>query len=430
VREFGHFIVARRSGVKVERFSIGFGPVLFKRKGKETDFLICLFPLGGYVKMAGDAQGDFHGLGYEFLAKPIKTKIKIVFAGPLFNYIFAFILFWFITMFGMPQSYTEPVIGTFKENSTAQIAGVRKGDRIITVDGKKIESWEEAQQIIQKEKGIVKLTLKRGDTVLTLEVPSATEEALDELGIKKEVSGIGISPYIPPMIGKLKEGYPAKKIGIREGDKVLSVNGKKVDSWDEMIDLIHGSQNNVSLEIERLRQKLSLIVPVERIEIVDELGRKESISVIGIEVPSQVKIVKYNLFSGFLKAIESIFKLTFLIIKSFIVIVTHKIPFKNAIAGPIGIYFITSEAVKSGIVYVLHFTAVLSVSLAVINLIPLPLFDGGHIFFFLLEKIRKKPLSEEAEEHITRLGFIIIITLMLFVFYNDILRFGAKIWGK
>ncbi|MDP2923038.1 MAG: RIP metalloprotease RseP [Candidatus Omnitrophota bacterium] len=338
VHEFGHFIVARRSGVKVERFSIGFGPILFKRKGKETDFLICLFPLGGYVKMAGDSRPDFHGLGYEFLAKPVKTKIKIVFAGPLFNYIFAFVLFWCIAVIGFP--------------------------------------------------------------------------------------------YAEPVVGKLKDGYPAEVAGVQENDRILSVNDKNVEYWTDMTKLIRKSKEKVSLRIERNGKIILLSVPLTNTELGDEFGRKKMVSVIGIEPSFSVKIVKYGFFRGFLKAIDELFSLTFMIIQGFILMILGVLPVKEAVAGPLGIYYITSEAMKVGIVAILHLMAVLNVSLAIINLVPLPLFDGGHIFIFLLEKIRKRPISDESEERLTRLGYVIIIVLVLFVFYNDVLKFGSKIWGK
>lgn len=336
--EFGHFIVAKRSGVRVERFSIGFGPVLFKRKGKETEFLVCLLPLGGYVKLAGDSRTEFGGHDYEFLAKPVKTKIAIVVAGPLFNYFFAFLLFWGICIIGFP--YTEPVVG------------------------------------------------------------------------------------------KLKEGYPAITSGVKENDRIIAINGKKVDGWADMAKLIRKSKDHVSLKLEREGQVILLDVPLKVSETGDEFGRKKKVPAIGIEPSSQVKIVRYGFFEGFIKAIETLIELTVIIVQGFVFMILGVVPLKEAMTGPLGIYYITGEAVKIGITAVLHLMAVLNLSLAIINLVPLPLFDGGHILVFLIEKIRKKQLSDRTERQLTRIGFVIIAAIVLFVFYNDIMRFGSRILGK
>lgn len=336
--EFGHFIAARLSKVRVERFAIGFGPVLFTIKGKETDFVFCLFPLGGYVKLAGDNRQECKGKEDEFLAKPVFTRIKIVFAGPLFNYIFALVLFWAIALLGFP--------------------------------------------------------------------------------------------YIEPVVGKIKEGYPAQAVGVQEGDKVLAVNGKKVDNWSEMTELIRSSKGHVFLDVERQGKKIPFDIPLQKAELGDEFGRKQSIPVIGIEASSKVKIVKYGLIEGFFKGVSALFELTGLVTKGFALMITGALPLREAVTGPIGIYYITSETVKLGIVAILNLMAVLNVSLAIVNLIPLPLFDGGHIFLFTLEKIMRRPISEKADNVLSRIGFVLIGTIVLFVFYNDLIKFGSRIWGQ
>ncbi|MEI8350121.1 MAG: RIP metalloprotease RseP [Candidatus Omnitrophota bacterium] len=336
--EFGHFLAARRNGVRVERFALGFGPALFKIKGKETDFLICLCPLGGYVKLAGESRNDSHGFDYEFFTKPIKAKIEIVLAGPLFNYFFAFILFWLIALLGFP--------------------------------------------------------------------------------------------YLDSVIGKVKEGYPAMQAGLKDGDRILAVNGKAVDNWTDMTSLIRANKEKASLRIQRGNDVFAVDVPLTKSEIGDEFGRRRNMSVIGIEASPKIKIIKYGFWQGFLKAGESLFNLTFLTIKGFLLLILGIVPAKEAITGPLGIYYITAETIKLGIVAVFHLMAILNVSLTVVNLIPLPLFDGGHILIFLIEKIRNKQLSEKVDAVLTRVGFAIIGLIVLFVFYNDILKFGSRIWGK
>lgn len=338
IHEFGHFIVAKRSGVKVEKFALGFGPALFKKKWQETDFLICLFPLGGYVKLAGDSRQECKGRSYEFLSKPTGIKAKIVFAGPLFNYLLALVIFCIIAWVGFP--------------------------------------------------------------------------------------------YLDAVVGSVLEDYPAETAGVEEGDRVLAVNGKDVQHWADMAQLIYQANEKINLRIEREGEIISLDVPLRQKEIADDLGKKKNVSIIGIGASSEVKIIKYGFPQALIKGAQNLFKLTFLVIKGFIFMILGIIPFKDAVAGPIGIYYITSEMVKIGIVATLHLVAALSVSLAIINLFPIPVLDGGHLLFFFLEKLRGKPISEKVEENLTRASLGVLILLIAFVFCNDISRFGPKIWNK
>ncbi|MCM8787604.1 MAG: RIP metalloprotease RseP [Candidatus Omnitrophica bacterium] len=339
VHELGHFIAACKEGVRVEKFAIGFGPVIFRKKGKITDFLICLFPFGGYVKLAGDSLSEFKGYEDEFLSKPPAKRIKIVFAGPLFNYLFAFIIFWVVAMIGFP--------------------------------------------------------------------------------------------HIEPVIGGLLDDYPAKTVGLKENDRILKVNGRKVESWSSLTNLIYKSKDKVTVEVERDNKILKFEIPLTRKSINDDLGRKRTVSMIGVSAsPTAFKLKKYNFFIAFFKAGHTVINLTFLLIKGIVFIILGIIPFKDAMAGPLGIYYITTEAAKLGIVAILYHIANLSLSLAVINLFPLPILDGGHIFIFLLEKIRKKQLSEKVESIIAKISFALIAILFVFIFYNDIIKFGYKIFSK
>ena len=336
VHEFGHFIAARRAGVKVEQFAIGFGKPLLKINGKETQFLICLIPLGGYVKMAGDTRSECKGRDFEFLSKPVGVKMKIVFAGPLFNYLLALVLFVIIAAIGFP--------------------------------------------------------------------------------------------YPAAVVGDVLDGYPAKAAGLMSKDKVLEVNNIAVENWPEMAKLIYESEKEVLLKVKRDGEVISLNIPLREKEITDDFGKRKKVSIMGITASSEINVVKYSFPQSLLKGAEALFNLTFLIIKGFIFIIIGVIPFKEAMAGPVGIYYITSEAAKIGIVAVLHLMAALSVSLAIINLFPMPILDGGHLLIFTIEKIRRKMLSEKTEDILTRFGFGVLVFLIVFVLYNDIVRFGPKIW--
>ncbi|MDD5194798.1 MAG: RIP metalloprotease RseP [Candidatus Omnitrophica bacterium] len=335
--EFGHFLAAKLNGVRVERFSLGFGPVILKRNWGGTEFMLCVFPLGGYVKMAGDSRNACQGLADEFYSKAVGIRMRIIFAGPLFNYLMAFILLWSIAIIGFP--------------------------------------------------------------------------------------------YPEPIVGNVKEGYPAQAAGIMTGDRILEVNGRKVDSWIDMTQYIRESKDKVELKIDRDGTIISLPVLLGQATLGDELGRKKNMPVIGIETTGKVKVVKYNFFMGFVKGATYLFYQTSLTILGFGYMILGKIPAKDAVVGPLGIYSFTDQAVRAGIVAILWLMATLNVSLAIVNLFPLPVLDGGHLFFSLCEKIRKKPVSERIEDILTKAGLAVIGLLFIFVFYNDILKFGPKIWG-
>ena len=338
IHEFGHYIAAKHSGVRVDKFSLGFGPVLFRRKGKETEFVICAFPLGGYVKMAGDTREDHKGFEHEFLSKPIGIKSKIVFAGPLFNYLLALVIFCIMAFIGFP--------------------------------------------------------------------------------------------YPDSVVGSVLEDYPAASSGVQEGDRVLAVDGKEVEHWLDMAEKIYQAEGVTNLRIEREGEVISLDIPLRQKEIIDDFGKKKNVSVIGIGASSQIKIVKYNFPQAIIKGFQSLLNFTFLVIKGFLFMILGKIPFKEAVGGPLAIYYYTSEAVKIGIVTTLGLVAALSVSLTIINLLPIPVLDGGHLLFFFLEKVRGKPISEKVEDNLTRIGLSFLIVFLVFVIYNDCVRYGSKIFGK
>lgn len=339
IHEFGHFMAAKRQGVKVEKFSFGFGPKLLGIKKGDTEYIVSLVLLGGYVKMAGDEPASARGESFEFLSKSVAQRFKIVFFGPFLNYLLGFLLFWFVLFIGSPTATNK--VGELLKGYPAETAGLQKDDRIISVDGKATRYWEELTDIIHnKTSGALKLVIERET---------------------------------------------------REGRKTLDIN----------------------------------LTP-ERKEITDIFGKKRSISLIGVSPSGEVVSVRYGFFASFRKAGQQIFKLTEITCKSFLFIVTGKMSLKESVTGPIGIFIITSNAAKLGMIYLLQLMAILSTSLAIFNLLPIPVLDGGHILFLIIEKIKGRPLSAKAQEIATQAGLFLLIALMVFVFYSDILRFILK----
>jgi regulator of sigma E protease len=338
VHEFGHFLVAKRVGIKVEQFSLGFGPRIFKKKQGDTEYSVSLIPLGGYVKLAGDNLQEYRGERYEYLSKKPGERFWVVFFGPLFNYVLGFLCFWLVFVMGYPTLTTR--IGGVLDGLGAKQAGLQTGDTITTIDGKRVQYWEELQAVIQ------------------------SKQAVDTVNISF---------------------------------------------------LRQGKEN-------------SLAVPLQSKEIEDVFGKKRKISLLGITPSDDVVTVRHGLIEGFMLSVRRTWGLTSLTYQAFWRMITGQLSMKESVTGPLGIYYITAKAASVGMAALIHLVAVLSISLAIFNLLPLPVLDGGHIFFLIIEKIRGRKLSIKAEQLISRIGFSLIITLAVVVTYNDVIRFfGEKI---
>jgi len=338
VHEFGHFIAARRAGVRVEEFSLGFGPQLFARKIGDTKYSLSLIPLGGYVKMAGDALGECKGIADEYFSKSPGKRFQIIFCGPFLNYVLGFLFFWVILFVGYPTLTTK--VGGLIDGYGAQTAGLQIADKIIAINGVAVNTWEDLQEQIQKNKAAdsLALLLMRNDQKLEFNVMLKSKVLDNQLGEKKTLGIIGITPF------------------------------------DEVVEIRHGFMESAYL---------------------------------GLKKTFDLTIMTY----------QGIWRLA-----------SGKMSMRDSMTGPLGIFFITSKAAKLGIIALMHLIAVLSISLAVFNLLPLPVLDGGHIFLLGLEKLRKKALGIKAEQIINNIGVSLMIMLALFVTYNDILRlYGDKI---
>lgn len=425
IHELGHFLAARLFGVRVTDFSIGFGPPIVKKKIKKTNLLICLFPLGGYIKMAGDSRLESKGYKDEFFSKAPGARAAIVFAGPLFNYILAFLMLVTIATVGFPVQDT--VVGAVKDGSPAQTY-IQSGDKIITIDNRKVQSWSELQNQIQEAKGWVEVVVIRNGNEINFNIPLEKKEIIDRLGRTIEVSQIGIVPY-GPVIGEVIDGYPAKKAGLQKGDEIIAINSKKIKTWEELAQNIQDSKKDVLLKVKRGKKAFSLKVPIQKEEINGIESKKKEISVIGIRPPLKDKILKISFPASILKGGEMLFQTTALSIKGLWYMITDpSISVRDSVAGPIYISYIISKTAKLGLVALLQLMSLLSIFLFIINLLPIPVFDGGHIFFFGIERLRKKPLSQKTEDAANRIGLALIILLMFFVFYNDIVKRGPRIW--
>ncbi|OIO38918.1 MAG: RIP metalloprotease RseP [Candidatus Omnitrophica bacterium CG1_02_49_16] len=332
VHEFGHFIAAKAVGVRVEKFSIGFGPVIFGKKFGETDFCVSLLPLGGFVKLAGESPEESKGEAWEFNSKNLLQKFIVVFAGPFMNAFLAFVLFSSIYLVGQP-----------------------------TLSNK---------------------------------------------------------------IGKVLEGAPASVAGLMENDRVLSVNGSPVTYWEDILKELHRNPSIAIFSIQRADGKRDIsIVPKKQVSKM-MFGQKMETSFVGIAPSSEMIYVKSHPLQAAALGAERVWKLTSMIFYSLALMITGAMAFKDSMTGPIGIFFMTQEAAQMGVIYLFYFMGSLSVSLFVLNLLPIPVLDGGHVLFILIEKIKGSPLKDSIKEKMTQGGMVLLLVLMAFVILQDVNRYS------
>ncbi|GEM_PF-296175 len=452
--EFGHFLGARLSGVKVEKFALGFGPPLVKFTLKETVLLLCLIPLGGYVKLAGDQRGASHYEDYEFFSKPVGVRARIVFFGPLFNFILAFFIFWGIFIVGFPSS--QPIIGKIiryapipkSEFTSEELEKLKENNLIYEGDREKYFAWNISELNLERLKSLglaqnqihmlvsayansLRATAKENfsseEITILIQKGLATHKLIywnyyqEDLEEKlSQLKGIDTSHLFRIL---KKHYYPAYRAGLKEGDKILEVNGEKVRSWQELSQLIRKSSSSLTFKVLREGKEVLIKVNPYRFTFKNLWGEEEQIAIVGIG--SQV--IEGNFVISFFKAWERVGELCFIIGKSLLLLILKKLPLKEAIAGPIGVGFLTAKIAKAGSIPLFNLVGILSLSLGIINLFPFPVLDGGHLSLMFLEKLRRRPLSEKYEEIINRIGLSVLVTLMIVVSYNDIMRLRRRV---
>ena len=406
VHELGHFLFAKLKNCKVLIFSIGFGPRIFKKIIGGTEIRISLIPFGGYVKLFGESEEEKDEKDSFFL-KPYSTKVLVVTGGILFNLIFAWILYTFFYTFIGEKIISSRLIDKPQENTPAYKVGIKEGDIIISYNNKDFKSWEEFLKETQKGDEI-KLLVKRGEDTLLFKIKPVFNK-------EKGIYETGLIPLILPVAGKIIKNSPAHKSGIMEGDTFLSINGKRVFKWEEMVACIETLAGKiVSMEIKRGKDTIFIDIVPEKMKIDEkEVGK------IGVFPPYEVKK-----FSFFKSMFFSIFKIFDIIIRTFIVVgglITFKYPL-SSLGGPILIGKVAMESAKMGIDVLILFVAFISVQLAIINILPIPVFDGGQLLIFTGERIFKRRLSRNAQIIIQAIGFAIILALMILVTFMDIKR--------
>ncbi|MCW8859088.1 MAG: RIP metalloprotease RseP [Deltaproteobacteria bacterium] len=423
VHELGHFVVAKICGVKVLKFSLGFGPKLFSRQRGETEYQVCAIPLGGYVQMLGEGGGE-QGEGGELTAeekersfseKPVSKRLAIVCAGPLMNLILPFLILPVSFMVGvqMPTYMEQPAcIGYVVPESNAAAAGFAAGDCIDTVNHVAVENWNETNKNFISQAGSALIFgVTRGGGSFELSIP-ADNNSLEGM------QALGLLPQQPALIGSMAADMPAALAGIEEGDLILQIADQKIASWYDLKAVIQKVGNKaVPVYLERSGQELV-------VELIPQQREGEGDYLIGIAPLHESETRRF----GFIDAVREGAIRTWELIELTVVFIqklfTGNVSAKN-IGGPITVVQVAGQAAQTDISAILSVLAFISIQLGILNLLPIPILDGGHILFYTVELIIRRPLSIRAREMAQQVGMAMLLMLMVLAFYNDIVR----LWG-
>jgi len=431
VHEFGHFLLAKLLGVKVLKFSLGFGPKIIGRKFGDTEYLISAVPLGGYVKMLGQSdtpqeeeeipeEEKFRAYNYQ----PVWKRFLIVFSGPFFNLVFAAFIFVLVFLSGVPVPL--PDIGRVEENSPASAAGLLTGDRVLQIDGKDVGTWHDISEAINDNPGKTLLfKVKRNDVLIEVQVSPEKKVDKNIFGEDKEAWSVGIEPLLLPVVGEVMKGSRADEAGLLKDDRVIEINGATLKTWQDMTDLIHENpEKPLRFRIQRGQQVKDMTVTPRKEAYKTPGGEEKAIGLIGIKPAGNDFIKKFGLFESVSLGMKRTWDISVLTILSMVKLIQRVIP-SNTIGGPIMIFQMAGEQASQGALNFFTFMAVISINLGVLNLLPIPILDGGHILFLGIEAAIRRPLNENAVMIAQRVGLILLLSLMAFAFYNDIVRLFA-----
>lgn len=432
VHEFGHFYVARRCGVKVLRFSIGFGHVLWRRRDKQgTEYTLAALPLGGYVKMLDEREGAVNpDERYQaFNNKSVWQRIAIVAAGPLANILLAILLFWGLLLGG--DKDLIPIIAKVEPGSIAADAGLEPGQEIIAIDGQLTPTWRALNMALMKrlgETGSISFKVSYRDSDFIYESKADLKNWLRNATAPDPVAGLGVTlylPKIPPIVGNVLPGSPAQQAGFLADDTILTVDAQPVDDWMTWVDYVQKHPAKlIQVELMRAGETLELsVIP----NAVEESGH--SVGRVGVELKpyslsdEYFRHYTYSLVGAFVAGVHKTWDTSGFVLLSVKKLILGEISTKN-LSGPISIAKVAGSSAQSGIKSFIGFLALLSVFLAVFNLLPIPVLDGGHLFYYFFEVIKGKPVSERVQILGYQVGLMLIISLTLLALYNDITQFG------
>lgn len=430
--ELGHFLAARWVGVKVLKFSIGFGPKIFGRQVGETEYLVSAVPLGGYVKLFGEDETEAttpDDRRRSFSHQGLWGKVLIVAAGPGFNFILAYLIFagWLST--GSPL-----FVPTFRDlsadvealvpGSPASVAGMEVGDRVVSVNGKEISTKTELLDLISRSNGQpISLEVRRDGHLKTL-MATPVQMTGDEVSTEEPLYTIGVEE-MPALVTSVLHGSPASMAGLQPGDRVVAIEGQTIYSWAQMTTHVR-EHPETPLKFEVLREGMRTTLTVTPAsEKLTVNGQTSEVGKIGISGPGRSLMRSENVAEAVYQGLEATWGWTELTAIGLYKMVVGDISSKN-IGGPLTIANISGEAASQGASSVVFLIAILSINLGVLNLLPIPILDGGHLLFFLIEGILRKPLGERQREVAQQVGLVLLVGVMIFAFWNDLERIFSR----
>jgi regulator of sigma E protease len=412
VHELGHFLMARRIGVRVLTFSLGFGPKLLSFKRGDTEYAISAIPLGGYVKMAGENPEDARtGANDEFLSKTKWQRFQVLVMGPVMNLALAVVVLALVLYQGAQVPIFEDgpvVVGAVAEDSVAKAAGIQPGDRLLRVNDDEVKSWDRFfMQIATQANREVTLHIDRGGrTQVTTMVPKGQG--------KYEIGDVVIFPVMRPQIAIVQEGKPAAQAGLQPGDVILAMNGESAPAYDRVIELIKTHENQpLAIEIERAGQRQTITVT----PVLDDGWAR-----IGANIsPTEFKTVEPSMVQAFRMSLERNWESAGMILATLKGLVTRETSVKQ-LMGPVAIADISGDAAEQGWIPLFALMAMISLNLGLLNLMPIPVLDGGHIAILAMEGLSRRDFSIKVKEKMLLAGFVLLLMLMVTVIYNDLAR--------
>jgi regulator of sigma E protease len=449
VHEFGHFYVARRCGVHVLRFSLGFGKVLWRRVDRlGTEFTVSALPFGGYVKMVDEREGDVPEalLSKAFNRKPLMQRAAIVLAGPIANFILAILIFWMLLLGG--EKGLVPIIGSLANDSIAAKAGLEVGQEIVAVDGKDTPTEQAVQkQLLERlgESGEISIKVRYPESTLTYEVRLPLNQWMQGAKDPNPLEGLGIEISYPlaAIVGEVQNDGAAQRSGFKTGDKILRVDGLPIKDWRDWVSYVRVHAGQVlNVDLERLVQQKQAVPepmsayqnPSPQSETLSLQVTPESFSEKGVsygrvgmgvqlqELPSHLyRDVHYSVGGALVASVKKTWETARFVLLSVKKLILGEISTKN-LSGPISIAKVAASSAHQGLQSFVGFVALLSVFLGVFNLLPVPVLDGGHLLYLAAEAIRGKPLPERIQIMASQIGFLLVIGLSIVAMYNDLLR--------
>ena len=430
IHEFGHFWVARRCGIKVLRFSVGFGSPLLRWNDRHgTEYVVAALPLGGYVKMLDEREapvspGERH---LAFNGKSVWQRMAVVVAGPLANFILAVAAYWIVYLLGVQG--VAPVIGSVVEDSVAARAKLEPGQEVVAVDGEPTPTLQAlGEQLLRRigEDGVITFTVKYPDSSLQYQTEAELGGWQVDADSPDPIRGIGIEPYRPQVLAvvdSLVPGGPAEQAGFEVGDRLLSADGQEISDWEDWVIYVRARPSQViSVELLRSGEVQLLSVTPDRVE---QSGQTIGQVGMGVKIPDYprelIREIHYGPVAALGVAARQTWKTSVLVLDSIKKMITGLISTKH-LSGPITIAKVAGASAQYGFASYLGFLALLSVSLGVLNLLPVPVLDGGHLLYYIVEAVKGSPVSEQVQAIGYRVGLFLVIGLMVLALYNDVTR--------